>query len=100
VRKAATQHIPYLIKELTVFHVLTALLQFRERLQELHWGGNLGQLALVHKVLDQAPDVHVRGRRLLRGRQCCPPWPSWLILGRLELGQEAIEMPHVKVLQA
>ena len=69
-----------LVEELGVLEILAALLQLGQRLQQLHRRGDLGQVALAHKVLHQAPHIDVLRRRLLRPRQGRAPLPPRLIL--------------------
>ena len=69
-----------LVEELGVLEILAALLQLGQGLQQLHWRGNLGQVALAHKVLHQAPHIDVLRRGLLRLRQGRAPLPPRLTL--------------------
>ena len=70
----------YLIKEFGVLKILAALLQLGQRLQQLHGRGNLGQVALAHKILHKAPHIDALWCWLLRQWQGRAPLPLRLIL--------------------
>ena len=81
-----------LIEQLRELHVLAALLQLRQGLQELHGGGHARQLPLAHHVLYYTPHVDRRRGRLLRRRQRLPP-----LMRRLRLFWTPPLIPRIKI---